>query len=207
MLLSSDIDVVGSARRRRERLLRCFLRHEEMAVRMALTRATHRVVQRHQCTQTVTLAATDAATLAPSPVIEYMVSAFDVHCVALALVIEYVSSELGIEYIAPAPAVTLSFPVNSYFLLTPRQPSLLTRTSTPPIWCTRNFLFLLLWLLNYRLLAQFLPSDEFDALVYKRIHLERIVTGMTIQNKWTSGGARTCGYFSSSCCGADSRNW
>ena len=158
-----------------------FLRHEEMAVRMALTRATHRVVQRHQCTQTVTLAATDAATLAPSPVIEYMVSAFDVHCVAPALLIEYVSFEVGIEYIAPAPAVTLSFPVNSYFVLTPRQPSLLTTTSTAPIWCTRNFLFLLLRLLKHRLLAQ--PfCDEFDALVYNRIHLERIVAGMTIQH-------------------------
>ena len=69
--------VVGSARRRRERRLRCFLRHEEMAVRMALARATHHAVQRHQSTQTVSspLAATHAATLAPSPVVEYVVPA------------------------------------------------------------------------------------------------------------------------------------
>ena len=32
---------VGSARRRRERRLRCFLRHEEMTVRMAVVAAVH----------------------------------------------------------------------------------------------------------------------------------------------------------------------
>ena len=104
-----DFDI-GSARRKRERRLRCFLRHEEIAVRMALARATHHAVQRHQCTQTVTLAATFAATPAPLPVIEYMVSAPTVNHVAPAPVIEYVSSAPGIEYIAPAPAVTPSVP-------------------------------------------------------------------------------------------------
>ena len=62
--------VVGSARRRRERRLLCFLRHEEMVVRMALARSTHHAVQRHQCTQTVTPAATCAASPAPLPVID-----------------------------------------------------------------------------------------------------------------------------------------
>ena len=104
------LDVVGSARRRRERRLRCFLRCEEMAVRTALARATHHAVQRHQCTQMVTPAATDAATSAPLPVIEYMVSAPGNNYVAPAPVIEFVSSAPGIEYIAPAPAVTLSVP-------------------------------------------------------------------------------------------------
>ena len=53
--------VVGSARRRRERRLRCFLRHEEMAVRMALVIIVRKL--------------THAATLALSPVIEYVVPA------------------------------------------------------------------------------------------------------------------------------------
>ena len=39
-----DFVVVGSARRRRERRHRCFLRHEEMAVHMALARAAHHAV-------------------------------------------------------------------------------------------------------------------------------------------------------------------
>ena len=98
---------VGSARRRRKRRLRCFLRHEEMAVRMALARATYHAVQRHQRTQTVTppLAATYAATLAPLPLIEYVVPAPAVTYAAPALVIEYVSPALVIEHTAPAPAL------------------------------------------------------------------------------------------------------
>ena len=101
----------GSARRRREWRLLCFLRHEEMAVRMALARATHHAVQRHQCTQTVTLplAATYAAT-ALSPVIEFVVPALAITYAAPVPVIEYVSPAPVIEYIAPAPAVTYAAP-------------------------------------------------------------------------------------------------
>ena len=75
---------------------------------MALARATHHAVQRHQCTQTVTPAATYAATPAPLSVIEYMTSAPAVNHVAPAPVIKCVSSAPGIKNIALAPAVTLS---------------------------------------------------------------------------------------------------
>ena len=107
-----DSMYVGSAGRRRERRLRCFLRHEEMAVRMALARATHHAVQRHQCTQTVTPppAATYAATPAPSPVIEFVVPAPAVTYAAPDPVFEYVAPTPVIEYIAPAPAVTCASP-------------------------------------------------------------------------------------------------
>ena len=98
------------ARRRRERRLRCFLRHEEMAVRMALARATHHAVQRHQCTQTVTPAATYAATPAPSPVIEHVVPAPVVTHAAPAPVFECLAPAPVIEYIAPAPAMTYAVP-------------------------------------------------------------------------------------------------
>ena len=59
---------------------------------MALARATHHAVQRHQCTQTLTPppAVTYAVTPAPSPVIEYVVPAPSVTCAAPAPVIEYV---------------------------------------------------------------------------------------------------------------------
>ena len=99
--------VVGSARRRRERHLRCFLRHEEMAVRMALARASHHAVQRHQCTQTLTPppAATYAATPAPSPVIEYVVPAPSVTFAAPAPLTEYVASEPAVAHAAPAPVI------------------------------------------------------------------------------------------------------
>ena len=63
------VSPTSSTRRRRERRLRCFLRHEEMAVRMALARASHRAVQRHQhmATQTDFVpAATYAASSSPA---------------------------------------------------------------------------------------------------------------------------------------------
>ena len=116
-----DFVVVGSARRRRERRLRCFLRHEEMAIRMALARATHHAVQRHQCTQTVSPppAATYAVTPAPSPVMEYVVPAPSVTYAAPAPVIEHMPAPV-IGYIAPSPAV--SYPssglVNPQFSVT-----------------------------------------------------------------------------------------
>ena len=69
---------VGSARHRRERRLRCFLRHEEMTVRMAVAAAYHSAYKPNAatyvdaCTQTMTFsdAATCAATATPAPVIE-----------------------------------------------------------------------------------------------------------------------------------------
>ena len=112
-----DADVGGSARRRRERRLRCFLHHEEMAVRMALARASHHAVQHHQhmATQTDLCACRDLrrvrfacrdlrrdscpVTVAPAPVIEY------------------VSSAPMIENIAPAPAVTFDAPSQRYTAL------------------------------------------------------------------------------------------
>ena len=148
-----DFVVVGSARRRRERRLRCFLRHEEMAVRMALARATHHAVQRHQCTQTVSppLAATYAATPAPSLVIEYVVPALDVTHAAPAPVFKYMTPAHVIEYIAPTPAVTYVVPSQQLLLSTPRQPSLLTSTSTLSVWFTRKRL------LRHKSLVLFLP--------------------------------------------------
>ena len=80
-----------------------------------------------------------------APVTEYVAPALAVVCDEPAPVIEYVSSAPVIEHVAPAPAVT-----------TPWQPRLLTTTSTLPIWCTRNFLFLLLRLLRHRSLVHFL---------------------------------------------------
>ena len=42
----AERDVATSARRRRERQLRSFLRHEELSVKMALARALHHSAQR-----------------------------------------------------------------------------------------------------------------------------------------------------------------
>ena len=165
---------VGSARRRRERRLRCFLRHEQMAVPVALARATHHAVQRHQCTQTVTLAATDAATSAPLPVVEYIFSAPAVNHVAPAPVIDYVSSVPGIEYIAPAPGVTLSVPIQQLL------PACTTTTDTTDL-VYPQFSFPAVGAFSPPVVGS-LPLDEFDALVYNRIRQEQIVARETTEN-------------------------
>ena len=106
-----DYVATGSARRRRERRLRCFLRHEEMAARMALARATHHAVQRHPCTQTVAPAPADTYA-APAPMIEYVAPAIP------ETVNTYVAPSPLIEYIASSPAV--SYP-SFYPSFTPAQ--------------------------------------------------------------------------------------
>ena len=174
----------GSARRRRERRLRCFLRHEEMAVRMALARASHHAVQRHPSTQTVSPppAATNAATPAPSPVIEYVVPAPTVTHAALAPVFEYVAPAPVIEYIAPAPAMTCAAPSQQI-------PPAYTMTTVTP-----DVNFDITGLVNPRLsitavetsapqvVGSLPPFEEFDAPVYNQIHQEQIVAGETTHN-------------------------
>ena len=161
--------VVVSARRRRERRLRAWWRHEQFAIRCVVACASHHSHMRVTSVATQTdfvlaatyaatasPAATYAATPTPSPVIEYVVLVLAVNYVAPAPVIEYMSSAPVIEHIAPAPAVTHSVPRQQLLLSTPRQSTLLATTSTLPIWCTRNFPFLLLRLLRHRSFVLFL---------------------------------------------------
>ena len=105
-----------SARRRRERRIRSFFRHGQMAV----VTAQHHSAQRccTIATQTVgspsaTYAATaaspmveyvDPAPVAPAPVIEYVAPAPSVTYAAPALVFEYVAPAPVFEFIAPASA-------------------------------------------------------------------------------------------------------
>ena len=113
-----------SARRHRERRIRSFFRHEQMAVQMAVISAQHHSAQRccSVATQTddevpaatfaatATLAATCAATPAhdaQTPMFEYVTPVPAVPHVAPVPVIEYVSPAPKIENIAPAPAVIL----------------------------------------------------------------------------------------------------
>ena len=166
-------------------VVRCFLRHEGMAVRVALARASHHAVQRHQhmATQTDFVpAATYAATPAPSPVIDCVVSAPVVNYVAPAPVIEYVSSAPVIENIAPAPAVTLS--VQSQQL----PPVYTTTTVTTDV--TLDFTGLVNPQFSItaveasapKVVCSLPPSEEFDAPVYNQIHQEQIAAGETTQN-------------------------
>ena len=103
-----------SARRRRERRIRSFFRHEQMAVQMAVVSAQHHSAQRCRsiasqtddfvpaatCAATASPAATYAATAA-SPTVGYMDPA---------PVVTYAATAPVIEHIAPAPAMTYVVP-------------------------------------------------------------------------------------------------
>ena len=106
-----------SARRRRERRIRSFFRHEQMAVKMAVVSAQHHSAQRccSVATQTVdevpattfdatSLPVAACAATAASPMVEYVVPAPSVTYAAPASVFEYVAPAPVFEFIAPAPA-------------------------------------------------------------------------------------------------------
>ena len=156
-------------RRRRERRIRSFFRHEQMAIKMAVVSAQHHSAQR--CcliaTQTDDYVATSAtaspaaiyaATLAPSPVIKHVIPAPAVPHGAPDPVIEYVSSAPVIEYMAPAPAVTLSVPsqqlIVAYTATTDTTDDNFDMTD---LLFTRNFPLLLLRLFRHLSLVHFLP--------------------------------------------------
>ena len=106
MDVAREPHVVGSARRRRERRLRTWLRHEQVAIRCALASAKHHSHMRVASVATQTddevLAATFAATASPAatyaatpaslPVIEHVVPAPVATHVAPAPVFEHVAS-------------------------------------------------------------------------------------------------------------------
>ena len=114
---------VGAARRRRDRRLRAFLKHERLTVAMNLATVQHHSHMKSAvvdvCVQvgsplapvTEYVAPAPAVTFAAlAPVFEYVAPAPAVTFVAPAPVIEYVAPAPVFEYIAPAPAVTLSVP-------------------------------------------------------------------------------------------------
>ena len=162
-----DFVVVGSARRRRERRLRCFLRHEEMAVRMALARAAHHAVQSHQCTKK-----SDAAACRDLRRDSCSVTADRVR-----------GSALVIEYIAPAPAVTCAVPSQQL-------PPVYTTTTV-----TTDVNLDIVGLVNPQFsitaveasapqVVGSLPSyEEFDPPMYNQVHQEQIVAGELCKNR------------------------
>ena len=76
----------------------------------------------------------------------------------------------------------LLLPVNSYLLSTPWQLTLLTTTSTLPIWWTRNFPFLL-WSPFSQVVGSLPPLEECHVPVYEQIHQEQVVAVMATQHR------------------------
>ena len=111
------------ARRRRERRIRSFFRHEQMAVKMAVISAQHHSAQRccSIATQTddyVTTSATffnmsdgDDSDEPAAPVTEYVAPAPDVTCTAPAPVIEYVPASTFSEPVPVIEHVSLMTPM------------------------------------------------------------------------------------------------
>ena len=124
MDVAREPHVDGSARRRRERRLRTWFRHEQFAIRCGLASAKHhshmRVASVAMQTDDEVLAATCAATTAPAPVVEYVMSAPAATPDLPVPVIEYVAPASAVTFdehapvidcVAPAHAVTFAAPV------------------------------------------------------------------------------------------------
>ena len=121
MWATPDVARAGgtSARRRRERRIRSFFRHEQMAIKLAVVSAQHHSSQRccSVATQTgdgVPPVAACAASAA-SPLVEYVdpapvVPAPVVGYVAPALTVTYAAPAPVVDFVAPAPSVTFAAP-------------------------------------------------------------------------------------------------
>ena len=93
------------------------------------------------------------------------------------------SSAPVIEYVAPAPAVTLSVPSQ---LLLPAHTT--TTDTTDDNFDTTGlvhpqFSFTAVEVFSLQVVVYLVPSDEFDAPVYSQIHQEQTVAGMTTQHR------------------------
>ena len=190
----------------RERRLRSFFRHEQMAVQMAVVSAQHHSAQRCRSIATQTedsLAATYAATAggtAPAPVIEYVAPAPAVTFAAPAPVIEivapapavtYTASVLLFEYVAPAPVI-------EYIAPAPAVTSDIPTQQLPPVYTTTTVTTddnLDMTSLVYpqfsstavepyapRIVGSLPPLEEFSAPGYNPVHHEQIVAGEMTQN-------------------------
>ena len=105
----------SSARRRRERRLRSMLRHERMAVAMALAEALHhssglKVMERAQhAALRGQKTGTRAGVAGPAPVVDYVAPAPAVAPFS-APVVSFEAPAPVVGYVAPAPAVTCAAP-------------------------------------------------------------------------------------------------
>ena len=159
----------GAARRRRERRLRAFLRHEKLSLAMQMAvshHSWHRGGRADASTQIVTHsdAATCAATAAPAP--EF----------------EYVAPAPVIEYIAPAPTVILPVPSQQ---LSPVLSAATVATDvnldiTGPV--SPQLCSTAVEASVPQVVGSLPPFEEFTEPVHNQVHQEQIVTGEMTQN-------------------------
>ena len=105
---------VGAARRRRDRRLRAFLKHERLAVAMNLATIQHHSHMKSAvvdvCVQVGSPLAPVTDYVAPAPAVSYAAPAPVFEYVAPALAVTYAAPAPVVDYVAPAPAVTCAAP-------------------------------------------------------------------------------------------------
>ena len=179
MWATPDVARAGptSARRRRERRIRSFFRHEQMAIKLAVESAQHHSAQRCCSVATQTedevLATTYAATASPvvacaataaSPLVEYVDPVPFVSYAATAPVIEYVAPAPVFEYIPPAPALCTGVNLDVTGLVCPLFPGTAVESSASQV------------------VGSLPPCEVFAAPVFDQVHQEHLAGGEIPQN-------------------------
>ena len=105
---------VGAARRRRDRCLRAFLKHERLTVAMNLATVQHHSHMKSAvvdvCVQVGSPLAPVTEYVAPAPAVTYAAPAPVIEYVAPAPAVTYAALAPVFEYVAPTPAVTFAAP-------------------------------------------------------------------------------------------------
>ena len=183
MDVAREPDVAGSTRRRRERRLRAWWRHEQFAIRCAVACASHHSHMRvtSVATQTddevfaasfaataspaVTYAATRASIathVAPAPVFEHVTPAPVIENIALAVIFGAPSQQLLLVYITSNVTTDVNLDVTG--LVNPQFSSTAAEGSAPQV------------------VGSHPPFEEFTAPVYNQVNQEQIVAGETTPN-------------------------
>ena len=114
---------VGAARRRRNRRLRAFLKHERLTVAMNLATVQHHSHMKSAvvdvCVQVGSPLAPVTEFVAPAPAVTYAAPAPVVGYVAPALAVTYAAPAPVIDYFAPAPSVTHAAPASVFEYVAP----------------------------------------------------------------------------------------
>ena len=110
---------VGAARRRRDRRLRAFLKHERLTVAMNLATIQHHSHMKSSVVDVCVQVGSPLAPVTAAPAVTYAAPAPVVGYVSPAPAVTYASPAPVIVYVAPAPAVTHSAPAPVFEYVTP----------------------------------------------------------------------------------------
>ena len=175
-----------SAGRRRERRIRSFFRHEQMAIKMAVVSAQHHSAQR--CcsvaaqTDDEVPAATYAATASPAATFAATAASPMVEYVDPAPFVTYAAPAPVIEYIAPAPAMTYVASSQQLLLAYTITTDTTDDNLDVPGLVHTQFSSTAVETFAPQVVVSFPRYEEFSAPVYNQVHQEQIAAGETTEN-------------------------